>query len=126
MNPGPAIRPGTLTALTFVAYQAWSIGLGAFVFFFALGKDSAPIPDPATGRTFAFSNHGSEFYVEQWKFYLFYIALGLGMVLFMISVGAIQLRFGKAALVRVRPVSLFLAVCGAVLFWFGAIWLLAD
>lgn len=127
MNPGPTIpRPRTLTALTYVAYQAWSIGLGAFAFLFSLGKDSAPIPDPTTGRTYAIGNHGSDFFVEQWKFYLVYIALGLGIVVFMASVGVIQKLFGKAALARLHPVSLSLAACGGVLFWSAAIWLGAD
>ena len=126
MNPDPTLPPPrTLTVLTYVAYQAWAIGLGAFAFFFSLGKHSAPMPDPATGRTYEFNNHGTEFYVEQWKFYLFYTALGLGLVTFMASVGFIQMRFGKAALVRVHPVSLAFALCSAVLFWLTAIWLCA-
>ena len=109
-NPTEAI-------LGYVAYQAWAVTLGAFWFYSQIAKRASSVPDYEKGMTAGMSNHGQWFYVYPWQQTVFWVALFGGIAGFMIAVFITQRHFGKEALKKMRPLTLFLAVVLAIFGW---------
>jgi hypothetical protein len=103
--------------LGYVAYQAWSIVVGAFWFYFQIARAASPVADPATSMTAKMSNHGQRLFVHPWQQTLFWGALCGGMSVFAVAVVTMESRFGRQALQKLRPMTLTLAVIIAIVGW---------
>lgn len=103
--------------LGYLAFQAWTVGIGAFWFWFRLAKTGASAPDHQTGQVAGLSDHGHWFYVYPWQKSLMYGAVFCAIAVFIIAVGLMQSFFGKEALAKLRLPTIALAVFGGILFW---------
>lgn len=103
--------------LIYAAYQAATIGMGSFWFYFRMAASSADRPHLSTGQTVEMNNHGHFFYVEPWQFTLYVATLIGGLGVFAALIVWAQYRYGRESLAGTRPLSFAAAVVGAVVFW---------
>jgi len=103
--------------LGYLAFQAWTVLIGSFWFWFRLAKTGASAPDHQTGQIAGLSNHGQWYYVYPWQKSLMYGAGFCAIVVFMIAVFLIQKFYGEEALAKFRFPTLALAIVGGILFW---------